>query len=335
MTESALLGHYVQLFFGDYLTTQRNLSPHTIASYRDAIKLLLIYAASKKGRPVADLAFDDFGPDVVLGFLEDLEKRRHNSIRTRNSRLAAIHSLFRYVGAHEPTLLGLCQRVSAIPTKRAPSTNVNYLEQDEVDAILAAVDQSTALGRRDHLLITLLFETGVRAQEVAGLRTRSLRLEGCPQVTVLGKGRKERVCPLRESTAARIRAHIRERDVGARDEPLFVGTHGAELTRIGVLRAVQRHVRRASRGSPRLAAKRIGAHTFRHSAAVHMLRAGNDLSVIKSLLGHVSIMTTDQYTDIDMKTKRQALEASAPIKARRRRASWQRKPDLLKWLESL
>lgn len=335
MNAALLLGHYVQLFFGDYLTTQRNLSPHTIASYRDAFKLLLRYVANVKRRTVADLTFEDLGPDAVLGFLDDLEKHRHNSARTRNSRLAAIHSFFRYVAAHEPPLLGLCQRVAAIPMKKSPMPAIVYLEQDEVADILASIDQSTQLGRRDHLLITMLFETGARAQEIASLRTSSLRLGPCPQLTIIGKGRKERVCPLRASTVALIRAHLRVRDAGACNEPLFVGARGESLTRIGVLRAVQRHARQAAKASVRLATKRIGAHTFRHACAVHLLRAGNDLSVIRSWLGHVSIVTTDHYTEIDMKTKRQALDVSAPIPTSRRRPSWQRRPDLLTWLEGL
>jgi integrase/recombinase XerD len=334
MTDPSV-GSHVQAFFADYLTAQRDMSPHTVASYRDAVKLLLTFAARRRHKEVAALTFDDLGPEVVLGFLDDLEKTRGNTARTRNARLAAIHTLFSYVAAHEPRLLGLCQRICAIPVKKTSTSCITYLEYEEVLHILASIDLSKPLGRRDYLIILLLFETGARAQEIASLRTSSLRLSGTAQVRIFGKGRKERICPLRKKTATLIRAHLRGRDVVSLDAPLFVGSRGEPLTRFGILRLVQRHVRDASNTMASLSKKRIGPHTFRHAAAIHLLRAGNDLSVIRSWLGHVSILTTDHYTQIDLETKRRALEASEPVPSRRGCPSWKKDPDLLEWLEAL
>ena len=333
MTNSSI-GSHIQAFFADYLT-QRNMSPHTIASYRDSVKLLLAFAACHLRKDVAALTFEDLGPNVILKFLDDIENTRGNSTRTRNARLAAIHTLFGYVAAHEPQLLGLSQRICVIPVKRSVTPCITYLEYEEVLHILASIDQSRHLGRRDYLLILLLFETGARASELVSLRTSSLRLEEPAQIRILGKGRKERVCPLRKKTAALIRAHLRERDVMGLDTPVFVGLRGEPLSRFGLLRLVQRHVRTAAKTMPSLGKKRIGPHTFRHAAAIHLLRAGNDLSVIRSWLGHVSIVTTDHYTEIDIEAKRRALEASEPVLSPRRNPSWKKDPDLLAWLEAL
>jgi len=332
------LGHYVQAFFGDYLTAQRDLSPNTVLSYRDTFKLFLAFAARRHRKEVAELGFAELGPATVLAFLADLETSRKSSVRTRNARLAGLHTFFRYVAAHEPPLLDLCQRISAIPVKKAPPPLPVYVDYAEVTHILGAIDRSTPLGRRDYLLLRLLFETGARAEEIARMQASAFRLSAPYQVRILGKGRKERLCPLRARTALLIRGHLREhagRELAAPDVPLFVGARGEALTRHGVLRVVQRHVRRASPTLSTLAAKRVGAHTFRHAAAIHLLRSGNALPVVRSWLGHVSVVTTDHYTEIDLETKRRALEASEPVPASRSRPSWKKNPDLLAWLEAL
>jgi site-specific recombinase XerD len=334
MTPSTF-GCHVQRFFTDYLTAQRDLSHHTVASYRDAVKLLLAFATRHRHKAVADIGFDDMSADLVLDFLNDLETTRGNTTKTRNVRLAAIHSLFGYIAAREPAVLGTCQRICAIPFKRTRISTVTYLDHDEVLHILASIDRSTSLGRRDYLLVLLLFETGARAQEVATLRTTSVQLRDPPQVQLLGKGRKERVCPLRKRTAGLLRDHLRERADALRDDNLFVGVRGGPLTRFGILRIVQRRAREASKSLASLASKRIGVHTFRHSAAIHLLRAGNDLTVIRGWLGHASVLTTDQYTDVDIDVKRRALEASEVVAPSGRSPSWKRDPDLLSWLEGL
>ena len=329
------LSHHVQAFFGNYLTSQRAMSPNTVLSYRDTFKLFLAFAARHHQKVVAALNFDDVGPDTVLAFLDDVEKQRRCSVRTRNARLAALHTFFRYVAEREPGVLHTCQRVNAIPVKKTQIPTPVYLEHDEVLCILRSIDRSTALGRRDHLLVHLLYETGARAQEIARLRTSALRLSDPYQARFLGKGRKERICPLRATTATLIRQFLRERGVGDHEDvSLFVGPRGETLTRYGILRAVQRRVRQATASLPTLASKRIGAHTFRHSAAVHLLRSGNDLTVIRSWLGHVSITTTDHYTEIDLEMKKRALEASEPAPTPGR-SSWKKDPDLLAWLEAL
>jgi site-specific recombinase XerD len=331
------LGSYVQAFFSDYLTAQRDLSPNTVLSYRDTFKLLLVFAARRHRKEVAELGFRDIDPATVLAFLEDLETTRGSSVRTRNVRLAGLHTFFRYVAAHEPRLLDLCQRISAIPVKKAQPPIPVYVEYDEVTHILDIIDRSTTIGRRDYLLIRLLFETGCRAQEIANLKASAFRLSTPYQVRILGKGRKERLCPLRASTAALIRSQLREKPSSGtitQDLPLFVGTRGEALTRYGVLRVVQRHVRRASQTLCTLKAKQVGAHSFRHAAAIYLLRSGNDLSVVRSWLGHVSVVTTDHYTEIDLDMKRRALETTEPVPGPRSRPSW-KNPDLLSWLEAL
>jgi site-specific recombinase XerD len=233
-------------------------------------------------------------------------------------------------------VLDLCQRISAIPVKRTKNSPVDYLEYDEVKHILGSIDCSTEWGKRDHLLIQLLFETGLRAQEVAGLKTSSLRLSKPFQLRVIGKGRRERVCPLRADTAFRLRRSIEERGLSPEeDAPLFVSTRAMSLTRFGVLRIVQRHARRATTSMPALKSKRIGAHTFRHAAAVHLLRSGNELTVVRSWLGHVSVETTHQYTEIDFEMKRKALEACQPVFRSKKKPAWKKDVDLVAWLEAL
>ena len=329
------LGQYVQRFFGDYLTRQRRLSANTILNYRDAIKLLLRFSAAHHGKTVADLGFADVDADTVLAFLSHLETHRRCSVRTRNTRLAAVHTFFRYVAGHEPGLLALCQQIAVIPVKRAPQSAPTYLDYDEVVHILKTIDDTTPLGRHDRLLVHLLFETGARAQELAALRTTDLHLAPPYQARILGKGEKERICPLRASTARRVRRYLNERGLrDGSDAALLVGMDEHPLTRHGILRAVQRHVRAASVTLPSLARKQVGAHTFRHAAAIHLLRAGNPLPVVRSWLGHVSVVTTDHYTRIDLETKRRALEAAEPIPTPTKQ-SWQPEPDLLRWLEAL
>lgn len=315
---------------------QRSLSPNTVLSYRDAFKLFLNFAAHRAQVSVANLGFAHVGAETVLAFLEDLENNRKCSVKTRNARLAALHSFFRYVATREPEVLDLCQRISAIPVKRSKDSPADYLEYDEVKHILGSIDCSTEWGQRDHLLIQLLFETGLRAQEVAGLKTTSLRLSNPFQLRVLGKGRRERVCPLRADTASRLRRSIEERGLSAeQDAPLFVSARGLPLTRFGVLRIAQRHALRAAASMPSLKSKRIGAHTFRHAAAVHLLRSGNELTVVRSWLGHVSIETTHHYTEIDLQMKRKALEACQPVPKPNGKPAWKKDGDLVAWLEAL
>jgi site-specific recombinase XerD len=329
------LSHFVQCFFGDYLTNQRRLSSNTLLSYRDAFKLLLVFAAAHHRKEVTQLDFTDVDADTVLAFLTDLERSRGCSVRTRNAQLAAMHTFFRYVAAREPRVLFLCQQIALIPVKKAGKPLPTYLEYSEVVHILGTIGSSTPLGRRDRLLVHLLFETGARAQELASLRASSFRLSPPYQVRILGKGHKERICPVRAGTAELVRGYLRERGLAeGQDAPLLVSVTGHPLTRHGILRVVQRRVRAAATTLPSLASKRVGAHTFRHTAAIHLLRAGNALPVIRSWLGHVSVVTTDHYTRIDLEMKRQALEATEPL-AHPGPPSWPPDPDLIQWLEAL
>lgn len=326
----------VRRFLGEYLPHQRACSPHTILGYRDSLKLLFQFAARTK-RKVTDLTVECLTPQIVASFLDYLESKRGNQTATRNVRLTAIHSFFEYLGREYPEYLQQAQRVLSVPFKRATQRTVDYLEADELRHVLEAVDQSTRMGRRDYLLLIVLFNTGARVQEIVSLNTTDLRLIPPVSVQFLAKGKKERLCPLWPETAKLIQKYCREAGVTFQEsEPLFCNHRGGRLTRFGARLILQRHARRAAQSCPALAKKRIHPHVLRHSTAVHLLKAGVDLSTIAHWLGHASINTTHKYLTIDLEAKRAALAAAGPIVAQSagavsRRAS----EDLIQWLESL
>ncbi len=324
---------HVQSFFRDFLVAQRNASPNTVLCYRDALKLLLVFAADRARRAVTGLRLDDVGPETVLAFLDHLERDRGCGAATRNVRLAAIRTFFRYVARQEPTVADLCRRVVDIPAKKREVRLPTYLELDELKGMLSRVQQTTALGRRDYALLWLLYDTGARVSEIVNLNVRAVRLEAPEQVRLLGKGRKERVCPISAETAKLLRACIGERDIPLdSDIPLFVNRVGARLTRGGIARRIQRHVGTMVT----LAERRVSPHTFRHTTAMHLLQSGVDLRVISAILGHASMLTTHHYTRIDLEMKRKALAkvaASKPPVDKHERPAWHREPDLIEWLE--
>ena len=323
-------------YLGEYLPHQRAYSPQTILSYRDSLKLLLQFAAGKK-REVADLTVTDLNPATITAFLTHLEARRGNGSTTRNVRLAAIHSFFRYVGTRYPEHLEQTHRVLSIPFKRTTLRTIEYLEAGELRAILNSIDRGTAAGRRDYLLLTLLFNTGARVQEIVSLQTTDLHLTPPPSVKLSGKGRKERICPLWPETACLLRQHLAEIGADPQEPPLLFRNHrGGALTRFGARLILQRHVRRAALSHPSLQRKRIHPHSMRHSTAVHLLRSGVDLSTVAHWLGHASITTTHKYVATDLQTKREVLTKAGPILAKSARPPrWRKDPDLLQWLESL
>lgn len=334
-----LIAPHVQHFFREFLVGQRNVSHNTVAGYRDSIKLLLVFAAARAGREVTQLVIDDIGPDTVLAFLDHLERDRGCTAATRNTRLAAIRGLFRYIARDQPAVVDLCRRVAEIPPKKRDIVPPTYLERDEMKAFLASVDRSTSLGRRDYALLCLMYDTGARVQEVADLRVDSLRLFPPEQVRLLGKGRKERLCPISPETAALLDAHLKERGVAARgEESVFVNRLGTRLNRAGIARRVVCYARAAADRVPALANRRVSPHTLRHTTAMHMLQSGADLRVISAILGHASMVTTHHYTRIDLAMKRKALEiatqANADLKPGKS-PRWRREPDLLEWLERL
>ncbi len=323
----------LQAFFTDRLARQRQASGHTIAAYRDAFKLLLAFAEQETGRPPSRLEIADLDAPLVGRFLEHLERQRHNGVLTRNARLAAVHSLVRYAALRHPEDSAVIQRVLAIPPKRFDRTLVSYLSEDEIEALLAAPDRATWTGRRDHTLLAVALETGLRASEITGLRIADLHLGTGAHVSCVGKGRKQRVTPLSGGTVALVKAWLAER-AGLPADPLFPTRRGTPLSRDALERLVARHAVTAGRRCPTLRNKKLTAHVLRHSCAMRLLRNGLDATVIALWLGHEKVETTYRaYIHADLELKERALARTAPPNAKPGRY---RPPDkLLAFLESL
>jgi site-specific recombinase XerD len=325
----------LESFFLEYLPKQRGLSPHTIKSYRDSLKLLLVFL-SQRGDP-SRLEVGAIAPERVLAFLDHLESVRHNTATTRNGRLSAIHCFFRFLGAQHPEHLAQSQRILSIPLKRTTRREIHYLDFPEIQTVLNGIDRSTRDSRRDFALLTLLFNTGGRVSEVIGLQASDLRLAPPQHVLFKGKGRKERSCPIWAETARRLLELLGEQGI-ATDEPIciFRNHRGEPLTRFGVRWILKKHCVRASAKLPSLRHKRIHPHSVRHSTAIHLLRSGVDLSTIAHWLGHVSVNTTNKYLTLDLKTKTDALAKAKPLLKRSgQTGSWRKNPNLLRWLEAL
>jgi site-specific recombinase XerD len=328
------LAYLLHAFFHEWLAQQRNLSHHTVLSYRDTWRLFLRFVAARNRRSVSDLALEHLTAEEALAFLQHSEEERKVTIGTRNCRLAALRSFFRFVADREPLALAQCAEILRIPTKKAPTAEVNYLDADEVAAILKQPDRSTLQGQRDHALLALLYNTGARIQEALNLCPQSVRLRSPAQVTLFGKGRKERICPLWPETADLLTALLK-RQPRPENEPIFLNRYGRPLNAAGVRFKLAQYVRGAAERVPTLKRKHISPHTFRHTMGVAMVAAGVNITVIRSWLGHVSLDTTNHYARANLETKRQALQqvdkSTRPTKPPR----WKRDPDLLSWLSSL
>jgi site-specific recombinase XerD len=334
---STTLARALRAFFAEHLPTVRGVSPHTVCSYRDAFTLLLRFLAEHSGLSVVRLDFKHVSPDQVIAFLEHLERQRGNSAATRNARLAAIHSFARFVATTNPEHLDLCQRIMAVPFKRARQRLVEYLESEEVAAILAAPQRTTLDGRRDHALLLTLFNTGARVQELLDLTPVDLQLVRPFQVRLRGKGRKERFCPLWPRTAKVLRAFLADAGIDAGSAgQLFRNHRGDPLTRFGVRYILRKYARVASSSATTLATKRIHPHVVRHTTAVHLLQAGVDMITISHWLGHADVETTNRYAAVDLETKRAAVAKARPIgKVDRAVAAWRSDATILAWLEAL
>ncbi len=301
----------LQAFFTDRLIGQRHASPHTIAAYRDTLRLLLDYAAGQLARQPCQLDIADLDAPLIAGFLDYLEQQRGNSVRTRNLRLAAIHSLFGYAQHRHPEHADDIARVLAIPPKRAGRALVTFLADPEIDALLAAPDRATWTGRRDHALLVLAIQTGLRASELTGLRCRDLQLATGPHVSCHGKGRKERITPLIPTTVAVLKVWLAER-AGNPDDLLFSTARGQRLSRDGLERRLTKHIATAALRCPTLQDKRVSAHTLRHTAAMRLLHAGVDTTVIALWLGHERVDTTQIYLHADLALKERAIARTTP-----------------------
>jgi integrase/recombinase XerD len=309
------LPRLLESFFTDRLMRQRQVSPHTIASYRDTFRLLLEFVQPRLKKAPSALSIEDLDAPLLGAFLDHLEKDRGNSPRTRNVRLAAIHSFFKYAAFHQPAQSEVIQRVLAIPSKRYDRSPIEFLTRDEIDALLAAPDQETWIGRRDRALILLVAQAGLRVSELVSLRCQDLSLGRGAHVRCQGKGRKERCTPLRKDAVRVLRAWSREQK-GQADDPLFPTIHGGHLSRDAVEHLLAKHAATARRGCPSLRQKRVSPHSLRHGAAMDLLQHGVDPSVIALWLGHESIETTQIYIHANMALKEAAIARTTPSKVR-------------------
>jgi site-specific recombinase XerD len=322
----------LETYFTERLVRQRQASPHTVAAYRDAWRLLLVFTQQRTGKEPFKLDIADLDASLIGAFLEHLETERHNTVRTRNARLAAIRSFFKFAALRHPEHANVIARVLAIPTKRCDRAEVCYLSGLEADALLASPDRDTWTGRRDRAILTIALQTGLRVSELVGLNNADLELRTGAYVHCVGKGRKERCTPLRPQTVSVMRAWIKER-AGRPEEPLFPTRRGTPLSRDAMSALVTKHAARAAQRQPSLGDKNVTPHVLRHSCAMALRRAGVDRVVLALWLGHEKVETTDIYVHADLGIKEQALARTRPANVRPGRY---RPPDrLLAFLQGL
>jgi site-specific recombinase XerD len=332
------IGSFIRRFLLEEIVADRNLSLNTQRSYRDAIRLLFAYLARHHALDPRRASVEDLSPQILRSFLAHLENERGNSVATRNQRLAALHSLFGFIGRHVPELVEQATQVHAIPLRKAITPTMVYLEKDEIDALLAAPDRHRLQGVRDHALILFLYNTGARASEVAAVTIGDLDLNEHPSVRLHGKGRKIRMCPLWSQTVKALCRLIAARIEGPKDARVFMNIRGEPITRYGVHSLVARSATKASRAVPSMKSKNITPHTIRRTAAVHLLRAGVDINTIRAWLGHVSLETTNRYAQIDLETKAAALKSCAIQDDTSQEYStplWHRNNDIMAFLKTL
>ncbi len=339
MKNTDKIAPYLTRFFQEHLTNERNLSSNTILSYRDAFKLFLVFMRSRTKRSPTTLLIQDITPTLVRDFLNALEHERGNSVRSRNHRLAVLRSFFEFVARSEPSHAGICRQIVSVPIKKSQRGLVDYLEMDEIREIFNQIDPARPERARDYALLLFLYNTGARVSEASQLRFSWLTLSRPYRVSILGKGRKWRICPLWTKTGEAFRDFLNGRVVHSEEEHVFLNRFNCPLGRHGIFNIVKKYAQVASVKMPRLAQKRISPHTIRHTTAMHMLQAGVDLNSIRTWLGHASLETTHQYVQINIEMKTKAMEkcefsflnnvlpSNLP--------SWKENEDILKWLQSL
>jgi site-specific recombinase XerD len=328
-----LLAPTLETFFTERLMTQRQASPHTIAGYRDTMRLLLAFASERTSKPPSKLDVSDLDVRLISAFLDHLEQQRGNSASTRNARLAAIRSLFRYAAFKHPEHAAVIERVLALPAKRFDQPLITYLTKEEVNALLAAPDRSTWTGRRDHALLLTAIQTGLRVSELTGLRCQDLRNGAdIAYLHCLGKNRKERVVPLIPQTIKTLGVWLKERH-GMPEDPLFPTIRGGRLSRDAVEWLIAKHARTATERCPTLRTKRITAHVLRHTTAMTLLQSDISTTVIALWLGHEQESTTRAYLHGDLRLKQRAIDRTAPPNTRPGR--YRATDSLLAFLDSL
>lgn len=332
MIDKNLLGPWIRRFLLEYLIAERNLARNTQVSYRDTLTLLLPFASKRAGVAIDKMVVTDISPAIVRQFLDHLERDRHCTGVTRNQRLGTIHSLARFIGMRSPVHLSWCTEVRLVPFKKTDKTLITYLDKAEMDALLRQPDRHTVLGIRDYVLLLFLYNSGARADELARLAIKHLRLEDPPSVRIHGKGNKIRMCPLWPMMVPMLERLVIGR--GA-DEVVFLGRANKPMTRFGIHRLVTHYAAMASDEIPSMQAKRISPHNIRHTTAVHMLRSGVDINTIRAWLGHVSLDTTNIYAEVDLEMKAKALASvdvsGQPSEPLRQRAL----PSLMTFLQGI
>ena len=324
-------------FLSHHLAAQRNLSPNTIRAYRDTFTLLLRYCRDHRAMAVERLCLKQIDVPLVEAFLNHLEDDRHASIRTRNYRLAALHSFFRYVQSEVPDHLLQCQRILAIPLRRHARATVGYLAKEDLARIFAQPDLRTSAGRRDAILLSVLYDSGARVQELIDMSAGDVRLEPPAQVRLFGKGRKMRAVPLMDATLRLLQGHLHEHGLGQPErfeEPLFQNRQGGRLSRWGVRYILDKYVQAARVAHPGFT-QRVTPHTLRHSKGMHLLQSGVSLEIIRDFLGHEHLVTTQIYARANLEMKRKALARIADDSTFPEVPSWNKDRSLLEWLRSL
>jgi integrase/recombinase XerD len=328
---------YLSAYLGTYLPGVRNVTTNTIRSYRDAYQLLLVYCKEELDLPAQKLTLAQLTETVVLDFLRWLEEKRNCCASTRNQRLAALHAFFRYVQVEEPALLASFQRILAIPFKKHAQPAVQHLSPEMLRLILEQPDRSTAQGRRDLTVLSVLYDTGARVQEIVDLRVRDVRLEDPPVVTLTGKGRKSRHVPLMHNTAELLRRYMQEHALGpgeTLDRPVFVNRQCGKMTRAGISYILRIHSETARSQSP-IVPERVTPHVLRHTKAMHLYQSGVALVYIRDFLGHVELSSTDIYARADTEVKRKALAQAYPEMTSASLPDWNGDNDLISWLGNL
>jgi site-specific recombinase XerD len=328
---------YLTRFFSEYLSGIRNLSKNTIMAYRDAFRLLLVFCNEVHAIPPEKLTIQKLDDKMIVHYLNWLQQERKSTVSSRNQRLAAIHTFFRYLQMQEPEKLLVCQKILQIPSKKAPKTLIRYLTPEQTGVLLKQPDKQTKNGRRDMVLLSVLYDTGARVQEICDLRVRDVRLERPALVTLTGKGCKSRYVPLQRNTVNLLQKYMQEHALlsnGKQDMPLFHNRRYAALTRGGISHILQKYIDKASLKCPDMPQKAT-PHMLRHSKATHLLQAGINIVLIRDILGHVSIQTTERYVRVDMETKRKVLENAYPDIIQHDMPDWNSDENLLDFLENL